>query len=178
MPSRLIRNAEDLDIWYPAIGYEDLIEITELGRVRRVGRNELKPFDYNGGYLAVQVRVEGKRRNLLLHRLLADAFIPNPHGKPFINHIDGNKANNDLANLEWVTHAENMAHAYRTGLAKARDNGPGERSPAAKLNWDQVRHIRALLAHGASQQSVADLFGVRQGTIGFIARNETWRVLA
>jgi hypothetical protein len=95
-----------------------------------------------------------------------------------INHIDGNKANNDLANLEWVTHAENMAHAYRTGLAKARDNGPGERSPAAKLNWDQVRHIRALLAHGASQQSVADLFGVRQGTIGFIARNETWRVLA
>lgn len=178
MPSRLIRTADDLDAWYPAPAYETLLEITRSGRVRRTGRKELKPFAYNGGYLAVQVRLNGNRRNLLLHRLLAMAFLPNPDAKPFINHIDGNKSNNDLANLEWVTHRENMHHAYATGLAKAPDVGPGERSPAAKLNWEKVGRIRKLLADGKTQQAVADEFGVKIGTIGFIARNETWKVEA
>lgn len=176
--------------WFPVIGYEGRLEITRCGKVRSVERmvrsrynsqrrmptRELSPFVLNSGYPAIQVRFDGKRKNVLLHRMLAEAFIPNPMGKPCINHIDGNKANFNLSNLEWVTHSENIRHALSAGLMNAPSSGPGDKSPAAKLTWEQVDHIRALINLGATQASVARRFGISKGAVGFIARNETWRV--
>lgn len=70
------------------------------------------------GYLAVRICRNGKTKILYVHRLVAEAFIPNPENKPVVNHIDGNKLNNDFTNLEWVTWSENLQHAYDLGLRK------------------------------------------------------------
>lgn len=68
------------------------------------------------GYLTIKLSKHGKDSTQYVHRLLALAFIPNPMNKQYVNHINGNKLDNRLENLEWVDHSENMKHAFRTGL--------------------------------------------------------------
>ena len=77
----------------------------------------LKPY-LRAGYLSVQLYENKIVKWHLIHRLLAQTFIPNPHNKLQVNHIDGNKLNNDINNLEWVTTQENMKHAWKLGLYK------------------------------------------------------------
>lgn len=77
----------------------------------------LKPYIAHG-YYQVNLWINGKYKHYQVHRLVAEAFIPNPENKPQVNHIDGNKLNNDISNLEWVTRSENMKHAFKNGLAK------------------------------------------------------------
>ena len=71
---------------------------------------ELATEETSKGYLRVHLYKDGKRKHKKVHRLVANAFIPNPEGKPQVNHIDGNKQNNSITNLEWVTDAENKEH--------------------------------------------------------------------
>ena len=97
---------------------------------------------------------------------------PNPKGKPCVNHIDGDKANNLVSNLEWVTYSENHKHAYRTGLrvgAQVRGGDHGN----AKLTWPKVRKIRALRGK-LSQRKLASKFDVCKATIQFIHAGKTW----
>ena len=75
-----------------------------------------KPSKLKIGYLIVDLYKENKATKCYVHRLLAEHFIPNPENKKQVNHIDGNKLNNSLDNLEWVTHQENLKHARDTGL--------------------------------------------------------------
>lgn len=89
--------------------------ISSLGRVR--GPGGVKTLKHNtSGYLATDIYEKGspsgKKRRYLVHRLVACAFIPNPYGKPEVNHKDGNKTNNQVENLEWCTKEENMRHYY------------------------------------------------------------------
>lgn len=77
-------------------------------------------LDKSIGYFIVTLVNESERKNQFIHRLLAQYFLPNPNNKPQINHIDGNKQNNCLSNLEWVTAKENAQHAVQTGLCDAR----------------------------------------------------------
>lgn len=72
----------------------------------------------NKKYHTVCAQIDGKQRHFYVHRLVAEAFIPNPLNKPQVNHIDGNPSNNKVENLEWVTNFENMTHAYKTGLIR------------------------------------------------------------
>ncbi|WP_019469755.1 HNH endonuclease [Staphylococcus cohnii] len=90
----------------------------EIYRNTKHGRKKCKPFGIsrNKKYLAVTAYKDGKQRHYYVHRLLAEAFIPNPENKPQVNHIDGNPRNNKLENLEWVTAKENIEHAYKIGL--------------------------------------------------------------
>ena len=118
------------EIWKDIEGYEGYCQISNLGRVRSLDRVVKKSHGSTGvvkgaikkptintqGYLTVNLRKESKQKCLLLHRLLAEYFIPNPENKPQVNHIDGNKANCTIENLEWVTRKENAQHAWRTGL--------------------------------------------------------------
>ena len=84
------------------------------GKIFSPHGRQLSKNTKQSGY--IRVYINGKPR--LLHRLIAEAFIPNPDNKPEVNHIDGNKHNNDISNLEWCTHHENMSHAWNTGLIK------------------------------------------------------------
>ena len=100
-------------------GYEQYA-VTSCGKVWSYKSNKfLKPHKDKKGYYRVNLSINGKLKNALIHRLVAIAYIPNPCNKPQVNHIDGNKTNNSLKNLEWNTPRENVMHARRTGLQKS-----------------------------------------------------------
>lgn len=82
----------------------------------------LNPRYDGGGYIQYYIRdiSTSKRKDYKAHRLVAETFIPNPNNLPCVNHIDGNKRNNHVENLEWITYTENNLHAYKTGLTKSK----------------------------------------------------------
>lgn len=96
-------------------GYEGLYSVTEDGKVYSHRRNIfLKPRVKPNNYLEVILKVQGEQKAYLVHRLVAEAYIPNPDNKPTVNHKDENKQNNNINNLEWMTSAENNSYGKRT----------------------------------------------------------------
>lgn len=123
-----------MEIFKDIHGFEGLYQVSNYGRVKNLSRlvpgklNSIREiaekilaprYDSHHCYRVVLHR-GGIRHEAKIHRLVAQAFIPNSGNKPFINHIDGNPLNNNVDNLEWCTASENVSHAYRTGLAKAK----------------------------------------------------------
>lgn len=97
-----------------AIAHHQAYSVTDDGKVfsHKYGRQvELRQSEHKG-YRRVALSQNNKRTNYPVHRLVAEAFIPNPDEKPFVNHIDGNKRNNEVQNLQWCTASENQKHAY------------------------------------------------------------------
>lgn len=109
---------EDLESeqWRAVEGYPKY-EVSNLGRVVS-NRGELTPARLPKGYLVVNLSKNGKWKHHYIHRLVATAFIPNPKNKPTVNHIDGDKNNNRVSNLEWATYLENNLHAIKNNLHK------------------------------------------------------------
>jgi hypothetical protein len=99
-------------------GYEGLYEVSNRGRIfSHYGKGKiLSECKTSSGYKLVQLVKDGIKKDFNVHRLVANEFIDNPLGKRCVNHIDGNKTNNSVDNLEWVTDRENIQHAIRTGL--------------------------------------------------------------
>lgn len=118
-------------IWKEIKGYEGIYEVSDTGLVRNL-RSDNKNRTYPGkilspgktvkGYPFVFLSVNGKSKNCMVHRLVAETFISNPDNLPEVNHIDGNKENNNVANLEWCTRKENLKHAVDTGLRYSQCN--------------------------------------------------------
>lgn len=152
-----------LEEWRPVVGYESLYAVSNLGRVRRVTATNrgkagriLKPKLGKRGYYVVNLcnRPTRRNRNITVHRLVAEVFIgPLPNGRQ-INHKDGIKTNNHIANLEYVTAADNRAHAVRLGLC-----AKGSNVWCAKLTEDTVRSIREMRSRMTYQQ-LADHYGI------------------
>ena len=118
------------EIWEKSSTAENY-EVSNLGNIRHLERKiNLKLRDNGNGYKVIGIRVNGKGKNYYVHRLVAQVFIPNPENKPQINHIDGNKENNRIGNLEWCTSSYNLKHSYKKGLKK-----PSEKQKnAARIN--------------------------------------------
>jgi hypothetical protein len=104
-----------MEIWKDVKGFEEIYQVSNLGRIRSFARNPrgviLSLKNKTGWYLTTNFCYRGIRKTVRVHRLVAEAFVPNPHNKPEVNHKDGNKQNNRADNLEWVTRAENHRHA-------------------------------------------------------------------
>jgi len=132
------------EVWKDITGYEGLYQVSTIGRVKSfnglwVEEKILAPgANQPRGYLYVNLCKDGKRKNFYVHRLVAQTFISNSQNKLEVNHINGNKLDNRVENLEWATSSENHRHAYAMGLMKS-----GEEHPNSKLTNEQVRYIRA-----------------------------------
>lgn len=100
--------------WRDIPGYAGIYQVSNRGGVRRsdtLSPRQLKPWSHPEGYLCVTLSQNGKRRKRLVHRLVAEAFNPNPEAKPQINHLNGNKRDNRAENLEWCDNRENALHS-------------------------------------------------------------------
>lgn len=122
------------EIWKDIKDYEGLYQVSNLGRVRSLDRvinyniengkkvkrkgKILKQRSNWNNYLYIHFSKNSKIKLFIVHRLVAEAFIPNPNNLPQVNHIDGNKFNNRVDNLEWCTAKENIIHSWKMGLSK------------------------------------------------------------
>ncbi len=155
-------------------------EVSRHGEVRQktmvVAGREFKDFVRKAsvnkaGYHYMAFREDGKQKNYYIHRLVAETFIDNPDNKPFVNHINGDKGDNTVFNLEWVTTAENNQHARETGLLVTPK---GEDSRLSLLTNEQVIEIKRQLAEGKKQRDIAAEFGVHFTLISHIKAGRKW----
>lgn len=155
-------------------------EVSDAGRIRRstagckthAGR-VMRLQQMSIGYLSARPTFAGKNVVIYVHDAVALAFIgPKPAGAS-VNHIDGNKTNNLPSNLEYVSHAENMRHAAAAGLM-----AHGEAHPAAKLNDDAVRALRADRGAGLSFSRLARKYGISIATAYHAANGTNWKHIA
>ena len=119
-------------------------EVSNDGRIRNANTQRVyKTCVKKNGYVQICVSLGSrtKKKVFKLHRAIAETFIPNPEKKPEVNHKDGNKNNNQVINLEWATCAENMRHAYTSGLLHPKR---GVDNPLSKLTKDDVLWIRSV----------------------------------
>ena len=106
-----------METWRAIAGYKGLYEVSDIGRVKSLGNNKyrkekiLTPGKNTGGYLRIGLSKDGHTKYLLVHRLVAEAFIPNPNNLETVNHKDEVKTNNTVSNLEWMSREDNVAYS-------------------------------------------------------------------
>lgn len=160
------------EVWKEIEGFEHY-EISSHGRVRKTISKRLKVLKVDKkGYHNITLHTKGKRRYFKVHRLVAQAFIPNPENKKEVNHMNGIPDCNHKENLEWATRKENMQHAKEEGLVAC-----GENHGMAKLTAKEVEDIRTLYVpydKAFNQNALARKFGVSRTCINHVINNRSW----
>jgi hypothetical protein len=134
-------------------------------------RKGIRILKYNiakTGYGLVDLCRDGKVKKFLVHRLIAETLLPNPNNKEQVNHINGNKLDNRLENLEWNTRSENQKHAIKIGLRSAK----GEKNSQSKITEQDVLYIRNSEENGSI---LAKKFNISHPTICDIRKRRSWR---
>lgn len=178
-----------VEFWKPVVRWEGLYEVSNLGRVRSVSRlikkqdGSLQRFRAhlltarkNGtGYLTVSLSdlSNGRKATARVHRLVAEAFIPNPLALPEVNHIDSDRTNARVDNLEWVTPSQNRYHGYHFGAVRL-PHRKGELTNSAKLSPPKVIEIKELAFRGLSSRQIARRFDVDKSTVLRVLHGSTW----
>lgn len=167
--------------WRNVVGYEELYQVSSYGRVKRLEKINiqyhggfviypekiLKQFKDKGGYVFLGLRKKGKKKKFpKVHRLVAQSFIKNNKNKPCINHIDNNRSNNYVENLEWCTHKENSQHSAKQGRTAHNRN-------MAILDIKQVKRIKKLKGK-ISAYIIGPKYNVNRRTIEDIFNSKTW----
>lgn len=171
--------------WKPVKGYEGYYEVSNLGRVKALSRivqtktkngksctralpeHIMAQPHASNGYLQVALSKGGSPRIYRVHRLVAAAFLDNPYNLPEVNHIDEDKSNNSVSNLEWCDHAYNQ----RYGNKPAK----GERNGMARLSSSQVQEIRRRRASGEKLETIAADYGISINHVSNVAKGRRWR---
>lgn len=173
--------------WKDIQGYEGLYQVSNMGKIkalrRRVdtgkchrewGEHFLSYGVDDSGYFRTNLAKDGANKTVKVHRLVAEAFIPNPDNKPTVNHKDGNKQNNSVENLEWATMSEQLHHAHKVGLKSTA----GEKNPMHKLSKEDVEWIRNNYIPRHKEYGAVALarkFNVHRKTISRINVGSYWK---
>jgi len=181
------------EIWKDVVGYEDKYQVSDLGRVIRKEYIQKAKFTINAevisydriepavlvvqhttvnGYLFVAATVNDKRTNWKVHRLVAQAFIPNPKQKPFVNHINGVKSDNRLSNLEWVTRSENSLHSIIIGAIE--QPMLNTKTVISKRESDVLAMWNEALKRPHYKAELARMFNMKVDTVRAIFNREKW----
>lgn len=174
--------------WVDIIDYEDIYQGSDLGRfkrkermcafsgkkngVKKIGEKIMKMYVNEDGYFSIGLTKNKKQKTLLTHRLLAAIFIPNPEDKPYVNHLDCDKLNNVIWNLEWSTVLENNNHSWENGRNKLMQ---GELNGCSKLTEKDVLEIRKLHANNTPRIEISQKFGVHKNHINRIVSKKRWK---
>lgn len=124
----------------------------------------LSVHPHQHGHRVVRLWKNNTTRLMKIYRLKAIAFIPNPENKRDVNHLDGNRLNEDLSNLEWCTPKENMQHSFRTGLCRGHFEG-GSKHVLRKVSLVDIHQIRLMRNFKMKLQQIGDIFGINMGTV-------------
>ena len=174
--------------WKDIKGFEGRYRISNRGEIVRysvvdeyedriINRKEkiIKPSINNQGYLKVGLNKDGKYYNRYIHRLIAETFIENPLEKPCVNHIDGNKLNNNLDNLEWATQKENTIHAHNNGLAEVTEYNKWKVSKINRMfTSSDILDIKNMYNEGKTQKEIAEIYKCYDSTISQILKNKRY----
>lgn len=175
--------SKNIEIWKPVEGFEDEYEVSTLGRVRSTDREvhylhkgttpRVRSFpskilspSFTTGYALYVLSVNQEKKCIKGHRLVAKAFIPAVDGKTDVNHKNGDKADNRVENLEWVTDSENMLHACRVLMKRQGDNHAN-----ATLTYKMVDMIRTRKNNGETFTKIAKDIGVAISTVARAYKN-------
>jgi len=177
------------EIWKNIPEFEGLYQVSNFGNVKsleRITKNKqgtclrkeklLSLNISNRGYVNVKLYNTDKniKKTISVHRLVSICFLDNFNQYKEINHIDGDKLNNNINNLEWCSRSHNVKETYRLNLRKGTTY-KGEGNNTSKLKNKDVVEIRTLYKKGVSLKEISQLFKVVPGTIGFIIKNQTWK---
>lgn len=165
-----------MEQWEWIEGFEGAYKVSDCGQVfscktnRMLSSNRLTV----DGYVKVSLRKDGKAYEKRVHRIVAETFIKNAFNKETVNHIDGNKRNNRVSNLEWSTRSEQLFHAYKLGL---KPYMRGEKCPSSKLTKKQVYEIIKTYKKGSRNYGTVALgkkYNVDPSVIGNIINGKTY----
>lgn len=165
---------DQIEIWTKILevpGYS----ISNYGRVKNDKFDKLlKPSIDKNSYYRYGLYTGTKVINRVAHRLVAIHFIPNFENKEQVNHIDGNKQNNHMSNLEWVTNQENITHAWRNNLMSPR---PGIKHHNCKLTEQDVFEIIELVKNGTPRKIISEIYNIAKGQVTRITTGKRWSSL-
>ena len=160
------------ELWKDVVGYEEYFQISNFGRVFSKRSNKiLKTVKAEYEIFTTRLSGRGKSTCFKIHRLVAKAFIENPLDKHEVNHIDGNKHNNHVDNLEWTTESENKKHAYKAGLR----NKELDRMAKADINMEIARNIRKMKSSGMSGADITRKTGISYNIVRSVIANNSWK---
>lgn len=171
-----------MEVWKQIEGYEGIYEISNLGNVKSLSRlvnnhsgfkkqlkeKILKNHISKTGYFVTDLKNNNERKTFKIHRLIAFAFIDKVIGKEYVNHIDGNKLNNNIDNLEWCTIQENNKHAEKLGLK----NDSGINNSKSKLKIEDVFFIRN---SNLKLKELSNIYNLNESTISKIILRKTYK---
>lgn len=163
------------EVWKEVVGSGGDYIVSSYGRIKSLksGSERLLKLVPRDNYYVIGVTMNGRRKVYYVHQVVGKTFIPNPDNKPHINHIDGNKQNNRLENLEWANAMENMTHAIKHGLI----NNTAENHPRAIANWKLVDEIRnKFKPRRYTIPMLCKEYDMNYYTMRNILYNVTWRV--
>lgn len=191
---------QEKEVWRPVKGFEGIYEVSNEGRVKSFNKNARGKFAKvarNGGlimkervklgdkshYAHVTLLHGNLRFDTSIHRLVAMHFIPNPQNKEYVNHKDGDKLNNVVSNLEWVTKSEDVKHAHDTGLNKSRYSEK-QKAWTRKMGYlnrrtkfeiaQDIRELESRFKFGATK--IARLYGFSRGMVMDIISGRTYAI--
>ena len=192
----LLPTPKDFEVWKDIIGYEGLYQVSNFGNVksldREVAPNNRAPYCRKGkickqsksnlGYMTVGFTVNNVKVNKYVHRLVAETFITNWSNHPQVNHVDCDKTNNRMYNLEWCTNSENHIHATKNGLNKLhlhRVAYSGEKNGRSLLTKEQVLEIKQkYIPYKYSAKKLSKEYNVSESCITHILNNTSWKKIS